>query len=135
MDELTIKRSLDIEDVIRQALDPYFIAYVPPLPEKFTVPSLLIQRVGGTDENTIDTFDVVIDSRAEDEATADENLRTAIGALKEIARLQKTSLRHIKVNSIGSWGSDPVRPELSMCTARIRAVAHEETITIGGNES
>ena len=133
MSELTILRSVDIENEVRLALEPYFTVYVPPLPEKFTVPSLEITRVGGVDTNKVDTFDVVIDSRADLEADADVNLRNAVGALKTIARLQTSVIRHVEVNSIGSWGSDPVRPDLSMCTARLRLTVHQEITIIGGN--
>lgn len=127
---MEILRSIDIENVIRLALDDYFIIYCPPLPEKFKVPSLKIQKVGGTDSSTIDTFDVVLDARAETPEEADELLRNAIGALKQVTKEQTTPLRFIEVNSSGSWGSDPVRPDLSMCSARLRVVAHEESHTI-----
>lgn len=129
MANLTIQRSLDIEDVIRLALAEKFTIYCKPLPSKFTVPSLLVQQVGGTDEDFIDTFEVVIDARAKNEGDALLLLRNAIGALKAIAKAQTTAIRHISVNSSGSWGSDPVRPDLAMCSARIRVTAHQE-ITI-----
>ena len=127
---MEILRSIDIENTIRQALSPFFTVYCRPLPANFTIPSLLVQRVGGTDSNTIDTFDVTIDARANSEATADELLRNAIGVLKQVAKEQTTPLRFVEVNSSGSWGSDPVRPELAMCSARIRVVAHQEKTTI-----
>lgn len=127
---MEILRSIDIENVIRLALKDYFVIYCPPLPEKFTVPSLKIQKVGGTDASTIDTFDVTLDARADDPETADELLRNAIGVLKQVVKEQSTPLRYIEVNSSGSWGADPVRPDLSMCSARLRVVAHEENIII-----
>lgn len=130
MADVKILRSIDIEDEIRKALSDKFHVYVRPLPEKFKVPSLLIQAVGGTDENKIDTFDIVLDARAKDDASANELIRNAIGYLKEIARQQTTAVRHVTVNSSGSWGSDPVRPDLAMCSARLRIVAHQESITI-----
>lgn len=130
MSNLQITRSIDIEDVIRTALKDYFTIYCRPLPAKPTMPCLLVQKVGGTDKSTIDTFDVVIDSRAKSEADADLQLRNAIGAIKEIVKKQTTPLRHIEVNSSGSWGSDPVRPDLAMCSARLRVVAHQENTTI-----
>lgn len=134
MANLDIIRSIDIEDVIRQALNGYFNIYCRPLPKNFTTPCLEVQKVGGDDLNTIDTFDVVIDSRAKSDADADLQLRNAIGVLKAIAKGQETPLRHITVNSSGSWGSDPVRPDLAMCSARLRVVAHQEKITLtGGN--
>ena len=127
---MEILRSIDIENVIRLALTDYFQIYCRPLPEKFTVPSLEVSKVGGTDKSTIDTFDVVLDSRAKSEAEADEQLRTAVGALKQLAKEQTTPLRHVEVNTSGSWGTDPVRPDLAMCSARLRIVAHQEKIII-----
>lgn len=128
--DLEIIRSIDIEDVIRTALSGHFTIYCRPLPEKFTVPSLEISSVGGTDENEVDTFDVVLDARAQEDADANELLRNAIGALKAIAKKQTTAIRHVKVNASGSWGSDPVRPDLAMYSARLRMTAHQESIII-----
>ena len=128
--ELEIIRSIDIEDVIRTALSGHFTIFCRPLPAKFTVPSLEISSVGGTDENEVDTFDVVLDARAQEDAEANELLRTAIGALKAIAKQQTTAIRHVTVNASGSWGSDPVRPDLAMYSARLRITAHQESIII-----
>lgn len=127
---MDILRSVDIENIVRIALSDYFEIYCRPLPSKFKVPSLEIQRVGGSDRNTIDTFEVVLDSRAKSEAEADELLRNAIGALKKIAEDQTTAIRFVTVNASGSWGTDPVRPDLAMCSARLNIVAHQESITI-----
>lgn len=123
---MEIVRSIDIENIVRMALSNYFDVYCRPLPAKFKVPSLEVQRVGGTEKNTIDSFDIVLDSRAEDEATADELLRNAIGVLKQVSEDQTTAIRSVTVNSSGSWGTDPVRPELAMCSARLNIVAHQE---------
>lgn len=130
MADLEIIRSIDIEDVIRTALSGKFTIYCRPLPSNFTVPSLEISSVGGTEENTVDTFDVVLDARAHEDADANVLLRNAIGALKAIAAAQTTALRHVTVNASGSWGSDPVRPDLAMYSARLRITAHQEKITI-----
>lgn len=128
--DFEIIRSIDIEDVIRTALSGHFTIYCRPMPAKFTVPSLEISSVGGTDENEVDTFDVVIDARAQEDAEANELLRNAIGALKAIAKKQTTAIRHVTVNASGSWGSDPVRPDLAMYSARLRITAHQESIII-----
>ena len=128
--DLEINRSIDIEDVIRTALSGHFTIFCRPLPAKFTVPSLEISSVGGTDENEVDTFDVVLDARAQEDADANELLRNAIGALKAIAKKQTTAIRHVTVNASGSWGSDPVRPDLAMYSARLRMTAHQESINI-----
>lgn len=123
---MIINRSIDVEDEVRQALSGHITAYCRPLPKNFTVPSILVQQVGGTDANTIDSFEVVLDARAETDAEANETLRNAIGILKAVTANQTTALRHVSVNSSGSWGNDPVRPDLAMCSARIRVIAHEE---------
>ena len=128
--DLKIIRSIDVEDVIRTALSGHFTVYCRPMPAKFTVPSLEISSVGGTDENEVDTFDVVLDARAQEDAEANELLRNAIGALKAIAKQQTTAIRHVTVNASGSWGSDPVRPDLAMYSARLRMTAHQESIII-----
>jgi len=127
---VNITRSVDIENEIRNALKSYMTAYCRPLPAGFSIPSVLITQVGGSDANQIDTFDVTLDARAADEATANETLRNAIGLLRKAAGEQTTAIRYIEVNSSGSWGTDPVRPDLSMCSARIRVVAHLENATI-----
>lgn len=130
MADITFNRSIDIENTVRLALNGFFTIYCRPMPKNFTLPCLEVQKVGGTDANTIDTFDIVIDARADDEAAADELLRNATGALKEIAKIQNTPIRAVTVNSSGSWGSDPVRPDIAMCSARLRVVAHQEKVNI-----
>lgn len=125
-----ITRSIDIEDVVRSALSEKFTAYCRPLPAKFTTPSLLVQVVGGGESNTIDRFSISLDARAKDEGTTYELLRNAIAFLKLKAKEQTTPIRHVSVNASGSWGSDPVRPDLSLCTARLDITAHQETTTI-----
>ena len=127
---MRISRSIDIEDVIRQALAPYVTTYCRPLPKSFTTPCILVQQVGGGDTDTIDAFDVVLDSRAKTEAEASEYLRNSIGILREVAKRQTSDIRNIVVNTSGSWGEDPVRPELAMCSARIRVIAHLENVEV-----
>ena len=122
---MRIYKSIDIEDEIRQALDPYLRAYCRPLPADYTLPNILVTIVGGSESQTISTFEIVLDSRAETEAAALDTLNYAVAILKQVAREQTTALRHITVNSSGSWGNDPVRPDLAMCSARIQAVAHQ----------
>lgn len=122
---MRIIKSIDIEDEIRQALDPYLAAYCRPLPATYTLPNILITQVGGTTSQTIDRFEVVLDSRAESEAEALDTLNQAVGILQHVAKAQTSDLRYITVNSSGSWGSDPVRPDLAMCSARIQVLAHQ----------
>lgn len=127
---MIIERFIDVEEEIRAALSDYMTCYVKPLPANFTVPSIEITAVGGTDDDHINAFDVTLDSRAEEEATALLNLRNAVGIIEKIAESQSTALRHVAINALSSWGKDPVRAELSMCTARIRVVAHKETVEV-----
>lgn len=128
---ITIKRSVDIEDEVRIALKDHLTAYCRPLPKDFSLPCILITQVGGTDQDgQIDTFEVTLDARADNAADANETLRNAIGVLRKVAGDQTTAIRFVEVNSSGSWGSDPARPDLAMYSARIRVVAHLETKSI-----
>ena len=127
---MIILKSIDIEDEIRKALDEYLTVYVRPLPAEYDLPHILITQVGGTQSQTIDTFGVVLDARATTEAAALDYLNTAIGIIKQVAKEQTSALRHVTVNTSGSWGSDPVRPDLAMCSARIDVVAHQTTMEV-----
>lgn len=127
---IEIERSIDVEEEIRAALSDYMTTYVRPLPASFTVPSILITATGGSETNKVDTFNVVVDSRAELEADALLNLRNAVGIIRKIAEGQTTALRYVAVNTLGSWGRDPVRPELAMCSATLRVVAHIEEVEV-----
>ena len=127
---MNIQIAIDIEEELRSALAGYFNVYVRPLPADYSLPNLLIQQVGGSEENTISTFEVTIDSRAEIEADALEQLNKAIGVLEQIAKNQTTAIRNVTINTYGSWGTDPIRPDLAMCSARLRVVAHKKIETI-----
>lgn len=127
---MIIHKSVDIEDEIRNALEGYLTAYCRPLPADYSLPHILITQVGGSELNRIDTFEVVLDSRAESEAAAIDYLHTATAILDTVAKEQTTALRHITVNSSGSWGQDPVRPDLAMCSARIEVVAHKNNTEV-----
>lgn len=131
---MNIERSIDVEDEIRKILTLYMTCYCRPLPAKFSVPSILVTQVGGSDVDTIDSLNVVLDSRAEHEAEALETLRNALGVLRKAVKDQISPLRFLEVNSSGSWGADPVRPDLAMCSATIRVVAHLEKTTINALE-
>ena len=127
---ITIERSIDIEDAVREALSEHLTAYCRPLPKDYSLPSILVTKVGGSDTDKIDTFEVTLDARADTEYAADLTLRNAIGVLKHVAGEQSSPIRYVSVNSAGSWGSDPARPDLALCTARLRVVAHLEHATI-----
>lgn len=119
----------DIENDCRLALAEYFETYCRPLPEKYG-DCILVQCTGGSSKNTIDTFTVVLDARAKSDAAAIDLLRNALGVLEEQANRQFRSLRNVTINSLARWGSDPVRPDLSLCTATVLVVAHREAAEI-----
>lgn len=127
---MIINKSVDIEDEIRQALTNYLTVYCRPLPAEYALPHILITQVGGADANTIDTFEVVLDSRARTEAEAIDYLNRATAILKGVAGEQTTAVRFVAVNSLGSWGNDPVRPDLAMCSARLSVVAHQNKMEV-----
>ena len=127
---MIINRSIDVEDEIRKALAEHMTVYCRPLPAEYDLPHILVTQVGGTDSNKIDTFEVVLDARAGTEAEALGYLNTAVAILKEMARQQVTALRYVTVNSSGSWGQDPVRPDLAMCSARLSVVAHQYSMEV-----
>ena len=127
---MNILRPIDIEDEARQALSDYFTAYVRPLPANYTLPCLLITATGGTSNNEVDTFTLTLDARAETDAEAYELLTTALGALEEQSKNQVGALRHLTINSLARWGSDPVRPDLKLCTATVLVTCHREAYEI-----
>lgn len=122
--------SVDIEEEIRSALAEYVMAYVRPLPENFITPSVLIELMGGTSENTIDTFLVRISSRAKDNADALELLRTVLGILQNRTNEQIGELRFSTEQNLMSWGNDPVRPDLCLCSATVTVLAHKKTVNL-----
>lgn len=127
---MIIYRPIDIEEEIRLALKDYFTIYCRPLPDDFRTPSLLVTATGGDTKNHVDTFTVVLDARAKEDADADELLRNAVAVLETQAKQQFGALRNVKLNTMGSWGADPVRPDLKMRSATLRVTAHRETAEI-----
>lgn len=127
---MIINKSIDIEEETRSALSEYQTAYCRPLPAEYGLPHILITQVGGKATDTIDTFEVVLDARAETEAEAIDYLNTAIAVLIQTAKEQTTALRHVVVNTSGSWGADPVRPDLAMCSARVSVTAHQQKVEV-----
>lgn len=127
---IDIMRPCDIEDEVRKALTDYLTVYVRPLPENFQTPSILVTATGGNSQKTIDTFMVVLDSRAETDVEADELLRNALGILEAQTANQFGALRNITINSLANWGSDPVRPDLKLRTMSVLVTAHRESLTI-----
>ena len=127
---MNILRPADIEEEVRLALADYFTVYVRPLPANFSVPSLLITAAGGNTRSTIDTFTVTVAARAETDADASDTLRTALGVLEEKGQQQAGALRNVTINSLASWGSDPARPDLKLCTATVLVTTHRELFNI-----
>ena len=121
---MIILRPVDIEDQIRLALKDYLTVYVRPLPDNFTTPCILVTATGGSSENTIDTFTVVLDARAKTDAEAFSLIRTAQGLLEAQAENQFGALRNVSTNSLARWGNDPARPDLKLCTATVLVTAH-----------
>lgn len=123
---MNILKPVDIEEELRLALKNYLTVYVRPLPEKFTVPCVLIAATGGNTAETIDTFTVSVDARAKLPADAYDMLSNALGIIEESAREQVGAIRNVTINSLARWGNDPVRPELQLCTATVLVTAHRE---------
>lgn len=127
---MNINKSVDIENEIRLALTDYFEVYCRPLPDKYGLPNVLVEQTGGTTTNTIDTFQIKISVRAETDADAIDTMHDVLGVLEYQAERQFGALRHISVNSLASWGSDPVRPDLKLCTMTAIVIAHREKYEI-----
>lgn len=127
---MNILRPVDIEEQARLALKDYFTTYVRPLPKNFSLPCILITATGGTSNNEVDTFTLTLDARAETDAEAYELITTALGALEQQAKNQVGALRNLVINSLARWGSDPVRPDLKLCTATVLVTCHREAYEI-----
>ena len=131
--EVTVSKSKDVEELIRDILAKAFTAYCAPLPARYNLPCLLVQSVGGNSDaassgiGKVDHTTVTIDSRAECEADALDTLQKAVALLEAKCG---TELSHAAVNSLYSWGSDPVRPDLAMCTAALIITTHRDDITL-----
>ena len=127
---MNILRPVDIEEQARLALKDYFTTYVRPLPKNFTLPCILITATGGTSNNEVDTFTLTLNARAETDAEAYELITTALGALEQQTKNQFGALRNLVINSLARWGSDPVRPDLKLCTATVLVTCHREAYEI-----
>lgn len=122
---------IDIEDECRLALNPYFPNVVAgDLPPTFNTPILRIRQTGGGTANTIDKFNITLDARATTDVGAYDLIRKAQGVLEAQCKAQFGALRHIDINSLASWGSDPVRPDLKLCTLTATITAHRESLEI-----
>lgn len=127
---MNILKQVDIENEIRLALADYFEAYCRPLPETYGLPNVLIEQTGGSSLNEIDTFQVRLSVRAETDEDASDAMRDVLGVLETRATEQFGALRHVSLNSLASWSTDPARPDLKLCTALVLVTTHRETVTI-----
>lgn len=130
-----MKIPIDFEDEVRKILSEKVTAYCKPLPEDFETPCILVTQVGGRSDYTwagvaeIDDADITLDARALTDAEAVETLRMAVGYLEETVSTQMTPLRMVELNTLSSSITDPVRPDLKMCTARILTSARRTEIS------
>lgn len=129
-DTINIERSVDIEGVLKAALAEKFTAYCPPLPATLSLPCVEVSQVGGSRSKRLDTFTIKLDSRAETQAAAIEQLNNAVGYLIATAESNTTAIRAVTINAAGSWGQDPARPDLAMATATLLVCAHQERTTL-----
>lgn len=127
---MNILKQVDIENEIRLALADYFEAYCRPLPETYGLPNVLIEQTGGSSSNEIDTFQVRLSVRAETDEDASDVMRDVLGVLEVRATEQFGALRHVSLNSLASWSTDPARPDLKLCTALVLVTTHRETVII-----
>lgn len=127
---MNIKKPVDIEEEVRLALKNYLTAYCRPLPKTYALPNILITAAGGSSSNTVDTFTVSLDSRAETDAEAYDTLAAALGVLEQQAAQQVGALRNVMINSLARWGTDPVRPDLKLCTATVLVTVHRADVTV-----
>lgn len=123
---MIINRQIDIENEIRLALTDYFETYCRPLPETYGLPNVLVEQTGGNTSNTIDSFQIKLSVRANTDEEALNTMRDVIGVLEYQTEHQFGALRHISVNSLASWGSDPARSDLKLCTMTAIVIAHRE---------
>lgn len=130
MSEIQILRPCDIENEIRLALKDFMTVYCRLLPDNLEVPSARVVATGGSSKNTIDTFMVTLQTRAETDEEAYELIRNAQGILEERVKEQFGALRSMSINSLASWGNDPARPELKLCSLTFLVTAHRESFTI-----
>lgn len=123
-------RDIDIEEEVRAALAGKFTAFASKLPAKYKLPNIVVRRVGGTSDIKIGTYNVTLYVRAKEAAEADETLRTTLAYLEAVAWQQTTAIRNVEINASGSWGNDPVRPDLAMCSATVIVTAHKELVDL-----
>ena len=126
MTSINILKPIDVENSVRLALADYFNIHATPLPADYSLPCLSATASGGNSRSTIDTFMVILSARAETNAEALEYLTNALGVLEVQVSKQVYGLMNVSLNNLYSWGNDPVRPDLKMCSATLLITAHRE---------
>lgn len=123
---MLIEESIDIEDAIRLAIQPYLSAsvYTRKMPAKLSLPCVRVMRTGGTRKDGVDTHTVAIQYRAKTDAEAESLANEANAVLEAVTRRGDTPLRSCKLITHGNWGADPSRPDLSMRQAAFSISTH-----------
>ena len=115
-----MKRSIDIEDAARVVLSEHYTAYVDPLPASYSLPFIRVTSAGGSEANQIDTFTVVIEGYADNDAEACEITRNAVGILKDFKNW------YVRENTKATRFQDPLRPDLCRYRSTVLITAHQE---------
>ena len=121
-----MRRSIDIEDEVRQVLAVYYTSYCDPLPASYTLPFIRVTSAGGSEANQIDTFTVVVEGYAETDAEACEITRNAVGILKE------HPYWYTRENTKATRFQDPLRPDLCRYRTTTLITAHQENFSLNG---
>lgn len=127
---MTILVSVDIEKEVVAALKDKFNVCLRPLPETYNTPITLVEILGGTSDKTIDTFTVRLSTRAKTNGDALNTLQQILGYLDYQTKNQVGKLSFSTEQNLTSWGNDPIRPDLCLCTATVQVIAHKESFTI-----
>lgn len=119
-----MRRSIDIEDEVRQVLAAYYTAYCDPLPKSYSLPFVRVTSAGGSESNQVDTFTVVLEGYADTDAEACEIARNAPGILKE------HKYWYVHENTKATRFQDPLRPDLCRYRTTVLITAHQESFTL-----
>lgn len=123
---MKIEKSIDIEDAVREALEPYMSEkiYVHELPKKLKTPCVRVMRTGGTRKNGIDVHMIALQYRAKTDAEAELLANTTNAIFEAVVKQGDTPLRACELISHGNWGADPSRPDLAMRQAAYNVATH-----------
>lgn len=122
--------SIDVEKETVALLKNHFNVCLRPLPEKYDTPITLVELMGGTTDNTIDTFTLRLSTRAKTNGEAVTTLQKILGLLDYQTKNQIGKLRFSIEQNLANWGNDPIRPDLCLCTATVQVIAHKESFEI-----